>query len=234
MASTNAELLTALGLNLATTLAAPQLMEGLSRGYYGRAQKETGLLLDPNDQRRAAAKKKALLYAHSRDVGDIGPTVRVNPDGGRGGSYEFDPEGNVDLVQYGPQASQFILAHELGHRSIGMKPGLMQQVQSRAYNGVLHPLVETAAQIAVGAFAPSTRRAVALGVSGGYLNQLGTIASEVEATRRGAGYLEEAGIPISPAMKAAQLSSYGVGTGLTGLRNVAIGRGLRAVAGQLK
>lgn len=234
MASAGREQAFALGLNAATALGSPLLLEGLSHAYYKRAEKETGLLIDPEDQRRAAAKKKALLFAHSKETGKAAPKPVMNPGMRRGGSYQFDSEGGVDSLQYGPQASQFILAHELGHRSIDTKPGLMQQVQRRTYGGVLHPLIETATQIAAGAFAPSTRRAMALGVGSGYLNQLGTIASEVEATRRGAGYLKEAGTPISPAMRMAQLASYGVGVGLEGARNVAIGRGLRALAGQLK
>lgn len=234
MASAGREQAIALGLNAATALGSPLLLEGLSHAYYKRAEKETGLVVDPENQRRAEAKKKALLFAHSKDVGKAAPRPILNPGMGRGGSYQFDQEGEVDTLQHGPQASQFVLAHELGHRSIETKPGFMQQVQRQTYGGALHPLIQTATQIAAGAFAPSTRRAVALGVGSGYLNQLGTIATEVEATRRGAGYLKEAGIPISPAMRMAQLASYGVGTALEGARNVAIGRGLRALVGQLK
>lgn len=234
MASAGREQAFALGLNAATALGSPLLMEGLGHAYYKRAEKETGLLLDPENQSRAAAKRKAILFAHSKDVGKAAPKPVMNPGMGRGGSYQFDQENGIDSLQYGPQASQFILAHELGHRSIEAKPGFMQQVQRQTYGGALHPLIQTATQIAAGAFAPSTRRALALGVGSGYLNQLGTIASEVEATRRGAGYLKEAGIPISPAMQVAQLASYGVGTALEGARNVAIGRGLRAMVGQLK
>jgi hypothetical protein len=233
MASAGREQAIALGLNAATALGSPLLLEGLSHAYYKRAEKETGFVVDPENQRRAEAKKKALLFAHSKDIGKAAPRPILNPGMGRGGSYQFDQEGEVDTLQHGPQASQFVLAHELGHRSIEAKPGFMQQVQRRTYGGAVHPLIQTATQIAAGAFAPSTRRAVALGVGSGYLNQLGTIATEVEATRRGAGYLKEAGIPISPAMRMAQLASYGVGTALEGARNVAIGRGLRAIAGQL-
>jgi hypothetical protein len=226
------ELFKALGLTAASTVGAPLLMEGLSRSYYKRAEKETGLNVSPDP--RVVAKKKALIRAHQQEVGGDKPKTLLNPGHGQGGSYHFDKEGGLDELHYGPQSSQFVLAHELGHRSINLQPGLMQQVQQRTYGGVLHPLIETGMQIAAGAFSPSTRRALALGTSMGYLNQLGTIASEVEATRRGGQYLQAAGSPISPAMHAAQLASYGVGAGLDAVRNVAIGRGLRALAGQLK
>jgi len=221
----------ALGLSAASTIGAPLLLGAISKGYYSRAEKETSPVVSPDP--KVIAKKKALLRAHSNEVGSTAK-ASLNPSYNRGGSYHFDADGKVDEVQYGPQASQFVLAHELGHRSINLQPGLMQQVQQKTYGGILHPLVETGAQIVAGAFAPSTRRALAYGVGMGYLNQMGTIASEVEATRRGAKYLEAAGTQISPAMKAAQLASYGVGIPMESLRNVAIGRGLRAIASQLK
>jgi len=230
--SSSDELIKALGLSAASSVASPVLMGALSQGYYRRAEKETASVTSTDP--RVIAKKKALLRAHSSEVGGGGVKTALNPGYDRGGSYHFDADGKTDEVQYGPQASQFVLAHELGHRSINLQPGLMQQVQQKTYGGILHPLIETGAQIAAGAFAPSTRRAIAYGVGMGYLNQMGTIASEVEATRRGARYLEAAGTPISPAMKAAQLASYGVGVPMESLRNVAIGRGLRAIAGQLK
>jgi hypothetical protein len=226
------DLVKALGLTAASSIGAPVLMEALSQGYYRRAQKETDPVVSTDP--RVIAKKKALIRAHGKEVGGGQLKTVLNPERNKGGSYHFDDSGSVDELHYGPQASQFVLAHELGHRSINMQPGLMQQVQQKTYGGVLHPLIQTGAQIAAGAFAPSTRRALAYGAGMGYLNQLGTIASEVEATRRGAGYLEAAGTQISPAMHAAQLASYGVGTGLEAVRNVAIGRGLRALAGQLK
>ena len=228
---TKGEAIKALGLSAASTVGAPLLLEALSQGYYRRAEKETSPVVSPDP--KVIAKKKALLRAHSNEVGGNVRTA-LNPGYNQGGSYHFGAEGKVDEVQYGPQASQFVLAHELGHRSINLQPGLMQQVQQKTYGGILHPLIQTGAEIAAGAFAPSTRRALAYGVGMGYLNQMGTIASEVEATRRGAKYLEATGTQISPAMKAAQLASYGVGIPMESLRNVAIGRGLRTIASQLK
>jgi len=231
VSDTRSETIKALGLSAASTVGAPLLLEALSQGYYRRAEKETSPVVSPDP--KVIAKKKALLRAHSKEVGG-NVKAALNPGYNQGGSYHFDAEGKVDEVQYGPQASQFVLAHELGHRSINLQPGLMQQVQQKTYGGILHPLIQTGAEIAAGAFAPSTRRALAYGVGMGYLNQMGTIASEVEATRRGAKYLEAVGTQISPAMKAAQLASYGVGIPMKSLRNVAIGRGLRAIASQLK
>lgn len=232
MADQSGELIKTLGLTAASTIGSPLLMEALSHGYYKRAEKETDPVVSADP--RVIAKKKALIRAHQQEVGGNKPKMVLNPSHNQGGSYHFNLDGDVDEMHYGPESSQFVLAHELGHRSINLQPGLMQQVQQRTYGGILHPLIETGAQIAAGAFAPSTRRALAYGTGMGYLNQLGTIASEVEATRRGGQYLQVAGSPISPAMHAAQLASYGVGTGLEAVRNVAIGRGLRALAGQLK
>ena len=228
--SVERDIISALGLSAATSIGAPLLESALTKGYYSRAQKETGLTLDPKN----LAKRKALLRAHSQDIGQPALTPSVNYGMGQGGSYQFGEEAKADQLFHGPEASQFVLAHELGHRSIDLKPGLMQQVQKRTYSGVLHPLIQSGVQIAAGAFAPSTRRALAYGLSSGYLNQLGTLASEVEATKRGGQYLAQVGTPISPAMHAAQLSSYGVGIGLEAAKNVALGRGLRALAGVLK
>jgi len=228
--SVERDIISALGLSAATSIGAPLLESALTKGYYSRAEKETGLTLDPKN----LAKRKALLRAHSQDVGQAAPVPTLNHAMNRGGSYQFGEEGKADQLFHGPEASQFVLAHELGHRSIDLKPGLMQQVQRQTYSGVLHPLIQSGVQIAAGAFAPSTRRALAYGLSSGYLNQLGTLASEVEATKRGGQYLAQVGTPISPAMHAAQLSSYGVGIGLEAAKNVALGRGLRALAGVLK
>ena len=223
--------ISALGLGAAAALGTPLVNSVLSQGYYKRAEQETGLTLDPKN----VAKRKALLLAHAKDVGSAAPSPMVHQGMNRGGSYQFSANpGQPEQLFHGPQASQFVLAHELGHRAIDLKPGLMQQVQQRTYSGVLHPLIETGAQIAAGAFAPSTRRALAYGLSSSYLNQLGTLASEVQATREGSKYLAAAGTPISPAMHAAQLSTYGVGMGVDAIKNVAIGRGLRALAGSLK
>ena len=232
MADQSGEFVKALGLTAASTIGSPLLMKALSSGYYKRAEKETGRIFSPDP--RAIAKKKALIRIHQQEVGGSEPKILLKTYVNQGGAYRFDLDGDIDEVHHGLHSSQFALAHELGHRSINLQPGLMQQVQQKTYGGILHPLIETGAQIAAGAFAPSTRRALAYGAGVGYLNQLGTIASEVEATRRGGQYLQAAGSPISPAMHAAQLASYGVGTGLEAVRNVAIGRGLRALAGQLK
>lgn len=218
----------ALGLATAGLVGAPLISEALGRGYYKRAEEETDRIASTDP--RAIAKKKAILQAHGREApGSV--TIQSDPrfPAKSGG---FFPGKN--LLIHGPEASQFVMAHELGHRAIAQQPGLMQQVQEKTYGGITHPLVQTGLQIAAGAFAPSTRRALAYGLGATYLNQLGTIASEAEATRRGGQYLEAAGSPITPAMHAAQLSSYGVMPAVEALVPIAIGRGLRSLASKLK
>ena len=122
--------------------------------------------------------------------------------------------------------NDFIPAHELGHHEMDLRPGIMQQVQSKTYNLGDHPLVSLGLG-AIGAFTPSTRRALALSMGASYLAQSGKLATEAAANRNADRYLQSAGIPYTDEMKRAKRYnqiSYAVGPALQGLVYGGLGR----------
>lgn len=169
-----------------------------------------------------------LAAAYERETGFPVPPVYLHPGfGDRGGYVLGGPR--EDSIILGPDANDYVFAHELGHSETSRRPGLMQQVQDKTYNFGDHPLIKIGAQAAIGAFAPTNRRAIALSLGTAYLSQAGKLASEAVANRNADKYLQSAGIPQNEAMRISKLKNqfgYGAGPAITGLATMGVARTL--------
>lgn len=204
----------------AAAAGASKLVGTAANAYRNRALEESGTAFNRSDRQNVLNKYEEL-------TGYAAPNVTANtlPSGS---SYST-PEG-VSLNF--PKASQFTLGHELGHQSITQGGGPMGWVQSNLYAG-LNPNLVGIAAIGAAALAPSTRRAASLALGINYLNHSGRILSEMEATRRGLQYVNEAGYTTSPTTGALQVSNYLLAPAATGLAALGAGRFLRSFAEKL-
>jgi hypothetical protein len=137
---------------------------------------------------------------------------------------------NQGMLVTGPQTTDFILAHELGHRA--------QDYQkfagpSQLASGVLSGAAPYAAA-ALSAKAETNRGAFAKGMLASYALHLPKIVSEINATRIGGQYLKTAGIESPASTSLMQPLSYLLAPAAQGLMSVAQGRVIRAVKNKLK
>ena len=129
------------------------------------------------------------------------------------GRWEFKP---LDDVAIGNKASQFIFAHELGHREISKNPKknpIKHFAQENLYGGI-SPLIKDPALFAIGLATPSTRRALAYGMAANYLNYSPMLLSEHGANVNAQKYLQEIGQPVDKSIPRRQLGNYVVNSAL--------------------
>ena len=122
----------------------------------------------------------------------------------------------IDEVAIGNKASQFIFAHELGHREISKNPKdnpIKHFAQEKAYGGI-HPLIKDPALFAIGLVNPSTRRALAYGMAANYLNYSPMLLSEHGANVNAQKYLQEIGQPVDKSIPRGQLANYAINSAL--------------------
>ena len=129
------------------------------------------------------------------------------------GEWETIP---MDEIAIGNKASQFILAHELGHREIGQNPKknpIKHFAQEKLYGGI-SPLITNPALFAIGYASPTSRRALAYGLAASYLNHSPMLLSEHGANVNAEKYFQEIGQPVDKALPRRQLANYGINIGL--------------------
>ncbi len=122
----------------------------------------------------------------------------------------------IDEVAIGNKASQFIFAHELGHREISKNPKdnpIKHFAQEKVYGGI-HPLIKDPALFAIGLVNPSTRRALAYGMAANYLNYSPMLLSEHGANVNAQKYLQEIGQPVDKSIPRGQLANYAINSAL--------------------
>ena len=137
---------------------------------------------------------------------------------------------NQGMLVTGPQTTDFILAHELGHRAQDyQKFAGPSQLTSGLLSGAA-PLVTTA----LSAKAETNRGALAKGMLASYALNLPKIVSEINATRIGGQYLKTAGIESPASTSLMQPLGYLLAPAAQGLMSVAQGRVIRAVKNKLK
>ncbi len=145
------------------------------------------------------------------------------------GELEFKP---LDDIAIGNKASQFILAHELGHREISKNPKdnpIKHFVQEKAYGGI-SPLIRDPALFAIGLATPSTRRALAYGMAASYLNYSPMLLSEHGANVNAQKYLQEIGQPVDKSIPRRQLGNYAINTALESALPLGAGIAARGLA----
>ena len=138
----------------------------------------------------------------------------------------------IDELAIGNKASQFIFAHELGHREISKNPKdnpIKHFAQEKAYGGI-HPLIKDPALFAIGLATPSTRRALAYGMAANYLNYSPMLLSEHGANVNAQKYLQEIGQPVDKSIPRGQLGNYVVNTALESAIPLGLGIAARGVA----
>ncbi len=135
----------------------------------------------------------------------------------------------IDEVAIGNKASQFIFAHELGHREISKNPKdnpIKHFAQEKVYGGI-HPLIKDPALFAIGLVNPSTRRALAYGMAASYLNYSPMLLSEHGANVNAQKYLQEIGQPVDKSIPRRQLANYAVNTALESAIPLGLGMAAR-------
>ena len=137
---------------------------------------------------------------------------------------------NQGMLITGSKTTDFILAHELGHRAQDyQKFAGPSQSTSGLLSGAA-PLVATA----LSAKAETNRGALAKGMLASYALNLPKIVSEINATRIGGQYLKTAGIESPVSTSLMQPLGYLLLPAAQGLMSVAQGRVIRAVKNKLK
>ena len=134
----------------------------------------------------------------------------------------------IDEIAIGNKASQFILAHELGHREIAQNPKdnpIKHFAQEKLYEGI-SPLIRDPALFAIGLAAPTTRRALAYGMAANYLNYSPMLLSEHGANVNAQKYLQEIGQPVDKSIPRGQFGNYVVNTALESA--IPLGAGIAA------
>ena len=185
----------------------------------GRAYKEDGV----SGELTPTAKK--IVDIHKQATGTTGQRIPVFQEKGTaGGAYDY----KHDSFLLGDNTSNYVLAHELGHREMEKNPGIMQTVQKKFYQPI-SPLIRNPALAALGYFSPSARRAVAFGLAGTYLTEAGTLATEHTANKNAIKYLDQAGISVDKSVPRQQLPSYVTNIAKEALLPLAIGRLARVV-----
>ena len=152
------------------------------------------------------------------------------------GKYELNNKGEWELkpaddLAIGNKASQFIFAHELGHREISKNPKnnpIKHFAQENLYGGV-SPLIKNPALFAIGLAAPSTRRALAYGMAANYLNYSPMLLSEHGANVHAQKYLQEIGQPVDKSIPRRQLGNYVVNSALASALPLGVGMATRGV-----
>ena len=134
-----------------------------------------------------------------------------------------------DEVAIGNKASQYMFAHELGHREIARNPKdnpIKHFAQEKLYRGI-HPLIKDPALFAIGLANPSSRRALAYGMAASYLNYSPMLLSEHGANVNAQKYLQEIGQPVDKSIPRRQLANYAVNTALESAIPLGLGMAAR-------
>jgi hypothetical protein len=230
------------GINLGVAMGANPVFLQTSKKHYAdistpeglkqkeaiiKAHKEATGLPDPYivseipGSNRAGQESGAYLMRHLLKVPKLGEEIRAAlPD---------IPE-NQGVTAVGPNASSFVLAHELGHRAQDYHK---IAGPSQLVSGIL-PLASGLATAAVSAKAETNRGALAKGLLTSYALNLPRIISEVTATRLGNQYLKSAGIDTNSAVSLTQPLGYLLQPAAEGLLAVSQGRAIRAVRNKLQ
>lgn len=137
---------------------------------------------------------------------------------------------NQGMLVTGPKTTDFVLAHELGHRAQDYQKlaGPSQLAGNIISNAA--PL----ATLAVSAGAETNRGALAKGLLTSYALNLPKIASEINATRIGGQYLKTAGIESPASTSLMQPLGYLAVPAAQGLISIGQGRVVRALKNKLK
>jgi hypothetical protein len=207
-------LLAAAGLTGAAAIS-PAILQQISKSYRKKTKQTPGI--------RTQNITPETIQAYEQVSGLAAPqNIQYNPDTQQTGTYY--PE--KDRIVLGPEATQFTLAHELGHHQIQQAGGPLNFAQKYLY----HPPGENLSPLvtgAIGALVPSNRHAAALALATTYLMNAGKLASEYGATQNAIKTLEAAGVPIPSGITASQLGTYAVGPATQSLIPLAAGRILR-------
>lgn len=192
-----------------------------------KAHKEATGLPDPYivseipGSNRAGQEGGAYLMRHLLKVPKLGEEIRAAlPD---------IPE-NQGVTAVGPNASSFVLAHELGHRAQDYHK---IAGPSQLVSGIL-PLASGLATAAVSAKAETNKGALAKGLLTTYALNLPRIVNEITATKLGNEYLKTAGIETNQSVSLMQPLGYIAAPAASALFHVAAGRVIRGVKNKLE
>ena len=215
-----AKILTGIGLT-AGYHAGNITQDVLNRDFYDKAQRETGIVDDPE--------KESIVTAHLATTKGK-PTIKTNAPTLESGYISKENQKDADKIQLGKDVSRFVLAHELGHREarFGKNP-IERTAQNKLYQAI-SPLIKAPALFALGYATPSSRRALAYGLAANYLNYTPMLISENAANRHAQKYMKETGQPVDRSIPREQLRNYGMGIGVDAVGQVGAGILIKGLA----
>jgi hypothetical protein len=201
-------------------------LEKQSEELEEKAVKATGRAVDP-EKRTFTEEGSSIIADHEKKIGI--PFKRENKlimeDFHSGMSDPRD-----DSITIGERASNFTLAHELGHRQSDHSSNPIASTTKYTYGkNPIPSLIRGPALIAAGYFAPTTRRALAYGATAQFLSHAGTLTSEHLANRNAMNLLEERGQPVDKSIPREQLTGYVKGIAADAAIPVGIGIAARSL-----